>query len=156
VPPASASLDADVETGAGAAAAGRALSAMSAACAVLRGAAKSPAKTARWLRTTRRMLAPCCVDRQPKARGCLSRRRRGGNLDVFTIMSRRAAPKQASQTRKPNPQAKPASQTPKPNRSGSPSMSRLSASLDAGTIPGRFPAGAGRPSGGSLRRANQN
>ena len=96
------------------------------------------------------------VDRQPKARGCLSRRRRGGNLDVFTIMSRRAAPKQASQTRKPTPQAKPASQTPKPNRSGSPSMSRLSAALDAGTIPGRFPAGAGRPSGGSLRRANQN
>jgi hypothetical protein len=35
-------------------------------------------------------------------------------------MSRRVAPKQASQTRKPN-------------RSGSPSMSRLSAALDAGT-----------------------
>ena len=40
-------------------------------------------------------------------------------------MSRRAAPKQASQTRKPNPQAM--------NRSGSPSMSRLPAALDAGT-----------------------
>ena len=60
VPQASPSPDAYVETmGAGAAAAGRQSSAMSAACAVLRGAAKSPAKTARWLRTTRRMLLPC-------------------------------------------------------------------------------------------------
>jgi hypothetical protein len=86
------------------------------------------------------------VDRQPKARGCLSRRRRGGNLDVFTTMSRRAAPKQASQTRKPNPQAK-------PERLAQHKPAVGGAGCRHSTIPGRFPAGAGRPSGGSLRRA---
>ena len=114
----------------------------------------------------------CSTPRTPPTSGTWRRGSTAESSRVFVASTSRREPGRlhnnepegCAQTGKPNPQAKPASQTrkpnpqanPKPNRSGSPSMSRLSAALDAGTIPGRLPAGAGRPSGGSLRRANQN
>ena len=53
-------------------------------------------------------------------------------------MSQRAAPKQASQTRKPNPQAKPASQTKERLAKHEPAVG--GAGCRHSTIPGRFPA----------------